>query len=166
MESRTGQTIDFGHPNLTDIRIQGELNPGLASNNKFSQSNRHPDLPDKQIVLSAFDKFISSPIYYHFPFIHPSLFPFTLEAAYENRCSEFSPDLSSAMACVFAFITFSDFMMERECLHNHISTQMYIHGAQHLLFGIMDGQATLDTIQALLMLVSQHAFHLSCLPAG
>jgi hypothetical protein len=78
-----------------------------------------------------------------------------METAYDNRLSKFSPDIPSARACIFAFISFSSFMVEGNSLGNSIESQRYTHEAQYLASEILDGQATLDGIQALLMVVSQ-----------
>lgn len=155
MESCTGQKIDFDRLNLASVRTQDQIVHDFASLKKHFRHHTHPDLPERSIVRSALHKFISSSAHRRFPFVHPGLFHYTIETAYDNQLSEFSPDIPSARACIFAFISFSSFMVEGNSLGNSIESQRYIHEAQYLASAILDGQATLDGIQALLMVVSQ-----------
>lgn len=155
MESCTGQKIDFDRLNLASVRTQDQTVHAFASLRENFRHHTHSDLPERSFVLSALHKFISSSAHRRFPFVHPGLFHYTMETAYENHLSEFSPDIPSARACIFAFISFSSFMVEGNSLGNSIGSQRYINEAQYLAFEILDGQATLDGIQALLMVVSK-----------
>ncbi|KAJ5755734.1 hypothetical protein N7533_005277 [Penicillium manginii] len=154
MESCTGQKIDFDRLNLARVRKQDQNVHDFASLKERFRHQPHSELPERDVVLSAFHKFISSSAYRRFPFLHPVLLPCTMETAYENRLSEFSPDVPSARACIFAFIAYSKFILEGNSSSNDIRSQGYIHEAQYLVSEILDGQATLDGIQALLMVVS------------
>ncbi|KAJ5096987.1 hypothetical protein N7456_007708 [Penicillium angulare] len=152
MESCTGQKIDFDRLNLASVRTRHRSVHELGSTKEYFRHNVHPDLPDRSVVLSAFHEFISSAAHRHFPFLHPGLLPYTLETAYDQKVSEVSPDIASARACIFAFIPFSSFIIEGKPLCNGSELRGFIQEAQYLVSEILDGNATLDGIQALLML--------------
>lgn len=158
MESCTGQKIDFDRLNPANLQRQSQADHSLASTRNYFQNQSHPDLPDKALVLALFQHFKSSPAHRSFPLIHPDILHHTVEAAYEGNLSDASPDSDSARACIFSFILFVAFLMEERSALRGLDLHKYMHEAQYLLCGVLDSRATLDGIQALLMVVSQEYF--------
>ncbi|RAH63874.1 fungal specific transcription factor domain-containing protein [Aspergillus aculeatinus CBS 121060] len=152
MESRTGQTIDFDRLSLNSPRRQSQSVGGLATTREYFQTHDHPDLPDRSKVLLVFQSFRRFWVHRFFPLLHPDLFHYTMEAAYENKASDASPDPSTARACIFAFMAFMNSWPFGQALPDDNNIQEYGYQAQYLLSETLDGAATIDGIQALLML--------------
>ncbi|PYI24584.1 hypothetical protein BO99DRAFT_438881, partial [Aspergillus violaceofuscus CBS 115571] len=152
MESRTGQTINFHRLSIENPSRHKLAVDGLASTKEYFQASNHPDLPDRSMVLSVFHSFRHSWVHRSFPLLHPDLLHYTMEAAYENRTSDASPDASTARACIFAFIAFIGSSPFGLAVTHDTNLQQYGHEAQYLLSEALDETASLDGIQALLML--------------
>ncbi|OGM41675.1 hypothetical protein ABOM_009962 [Aspergillus bombycis] len=152
MASCTGERIDFDRFCSLGLPWQRPQHCGFEATEQFFKRHRHPDLPDRNILFSLVTHYRSTFANRWLPFIHPTLFEYTVKAAYDHQPSTYSPHIPSATACVFAFMAFMGSSSSLTKSPMNIDGQKYGHEAQYLLSKIFDSLATLDGIQTLLMI--------------
>ncbi|KAE8407369.1 hypothetical protein BDV37DRAFT_279903 [Aspergillus pseudonomiae] len=152
MASCTGERINFDRFCSLGLPWQRPQHYGFEATEQFFKRHCHPDLPDRNVLFSFVTHYRSSFANRWFPFIHPTLFEYTVKAAYDHQQSIYSPHIPSATACVFAFMAFMSSSSSMTKPPMNIDGQKYGHEAQYLLSKIFDSTATLDGIQTLLMI--------------
>jgi hypothetical protein len=119
-------------------------------------ANKEPlKLPELSVLQAEIERYQASTFALFFPILDPSLFQSTINAAYYQKVSTASPAIASARACVFAFHALAIIVLGgSEHLPFHTSLQ-YAREA-HLHFpDIFSEAATVDGLQAILLLVCQ-----------
>jgi hypothetical protein len=127
-----------------------------TANNSAGDSHddsRHTPLPDKMTLLEQMEMYNLSAASQLFPIINPACFEYTIRAAYDLEPSDLSPGISSARACVFAFMAMSAFNTNYPHRDTIIDTDRYARAARDLLPEVFGESVTLDGLQTLLTLV-------------
>ncbi|CAG8148045.1 unnamed protein product [Penicillium nalgiovense] len=118
---------------------------------KYHPGNHIP-LPDKTLLLEQLEAYRASVFCQLFPIIDPGCFEYTINAAYNGELSDVSPGVSSARACIFAFMAFSAFFTIQPHLDTIMDVDELTQEAQELLPDIINESVTLDGLQTLVML--------------
>lgn len=124
------------------------------------------DIPDMDFVYSYIKLYQRSALCYAFPVIDVLLFDETIRRAYQRPQPVQSAKVDSAHACIFAFVGLvSSFNLERSTLST-IDVLKYAAEAQRLLSKTWQHSATLDGLQAYVMLVSFSFVLINLLPVS
>ncbi|GAQ45572.1 C6 zinc finger domain protein [Aspergillus tubingensis] len=110
------------------------------------------ELPERALLLEEVNLYLSSAYGMFFPVIDKVLFQQTVEAAYDGMSSSVSPGLKSAKVCVFAFHALALTVVERPGRFSHQPSTCFARKAYRLLPDLLSEAATLDGLQALLLL--------------
>ncbi|KAL4947239.1 C6 zinc finger domain protein [Aspergillus filifer] len=116
------------------------------------RAGHHIPLPDKTLLLEQLSVFRASVFCQLFPIIDPFCFEYTVRTAYNNDLSDISPGVSSAKACIFAFMAFSSFFTIQPHQDTIVDADELAMQAHDLLPDMFNESVTLDGLQALLML--------------
>ncbi|RAK95014.1 uncharacterized protein BO80DRAFT_369880 [Aspergillus ibericus CBS 121593] len=135
----SAQVSWWQHSPPTESTPQGLLSSGL-------------DLPEPAFLYEELKHYQSSTFGLFFPILDPSLFESTVRAACYNETSAASPGLSSAKACVYAFLALAPTVVHGSRLHRLKSSLEYACEAYRLLPEISKEPVSLDGLQTLLLL--------------
>ncbi|RAK84507.1 C6 zinc finger domain protein [Aspergillus costaricaensis CBS 115574] len=109
-------------------------------------------LPDQNHLYVEIQKYQASEFSLFFPILDPSLVTHTIQAAYYGQISTGSPCLSCARAAIFAFHSLALSVVHGDEDGALESSVRYAREAYRLVPEIIKGAATLDGLQAVLML--------------
>ncbi|BCS03027.1 uncharacterized protein AKAW2_61291A [Aspergillus luchuensis] len=109
-------------------------------------------LPDQNHLYVEIQKYQASEFSLFFPILDPSLVTHTIQAAYYGQLSTGSPCLSCARAAIFAFYSLALSVVHGDEDDALESSVRYAREAYRLVPEIIKGAATLDGLQAVLML--------------
>jgi hypothetical protein len=113
------------------------------------------DLPELSVLRDEIERYQSSRFALFFPILDLSLIEDTINAAYHQKVSTASPAIASAKACIFALHALAIIVLDgSEQLPFHASLQ-YAREAHRHFPDIFSEAATLDGLQAILLLVCQ-----------
>lgn len=113
------------------------------------------DLPNLASLEEEINSYRLSAVGMFFPIIEPSLFKDTITAAYDQMISSVSPGWNSARACIYSFHALALTVAGDTTNLSAQSSVRYAREAYRLLPQLLGETATLDGLQALLLLVSQ-----------
>lgn len=112
-------------------------------------------MPELSVLRDEIERYQSSRFALFFPILDSSLIEDTINAAYYQKVSTASPAIASAKACIFAFHALAIIVLDGlEHLPFHASLQ-YAREAHRHFPDIFSEAATLDGLQAILLLVCQ-----------
>ncbi|PYI05496.1 hypothetical protein BO78DRAFT_430633 [Aspergillus sclerotiicarbonarius CBS 121057] len=110
------------------------------------------DLPEPAFLYEELKHYQSSTFGLFFPILDPSLFESTVRAACYQESSAASPGLSSAKACIFAFLALAPTVVHGSRRHRLKSSFEYVCEAYRLLPEVFKEPVSLDGLQTLLLL--------------
>jgi hypothetical protein len=118
------------------------------------------ELPDRQAVEAHFNIFRTTLMQRVFPIVDPILFPDTIKAAYSH--SRLSAGRADVRACTLAFLAFSSILQVPEYKDRPlglppIDSEGLALKAQCLIPQVLREDASLEGLQALIIMVSRHA---------
>lgn len=119
-------------------------------------TNKEPlKLPELSVLRDEIERYQASTFALFFPVLDLSLFESTINTAYYQKVTTASPAIASARACIFAFHALAILVLGgSEHLPFHASLQ-YAREAHRHFPDIFSEAATVDGLQALLLLVRQ-----------
>ncbi|KAL4954409.1 putative C6 transcription factor [Aspergillus filifer] len=109
-------------------------------------------LPDLEFLYSELQHYSTSTFGSFFPILDLSLFGGTVNAAYYQRYSVSSPGTSSARACIFSLLALTALAVHGPRGLSLRYSDQYFREARRHLPGIFEEPASLDRLQALLLL--------------
>ncbi|KAJ5380621.1 uncharacterized protein N7496_003049 [Penicillium cataractarum] len=115
-----------------------------------------PSLPELSVLEDEIKRYQSSTFALFFPIIDSSLIQHTINAAYYQKVSTESPTIAGARACIFAFHSLAIVVLGGpDHLPFHASLE-YAREAHRHFPDIFSEAATLDGLQAILLLQRVH----------
>ncbi|KAL4780662.1 hypothetical protein BJX76DRAFT_38027 [Aspergillus varians] len=118
-----------------------------------ARDGNHPvSLPEIGRLRQLLDRYMKSISYQIFPVVNLACFEYTIRAAYGQDVSDISPGISSAKACIFAFMAMTSFVAGYSQEDAIMYTDKYAREVNDLIPHILADSVTLDGLQALLML--------------
>ncbi|PYH47041.1 Zn(II)2Cys6 transcription factor [Aspergillus saccharolyticus JOP 1030-1] len=156
VQSRTGEDKRFN--SLQPSQPQ-QSTPQLASSfsNTLHGYAGILDLPDRSVVDQYVRRFFSSFIRFIFPLIDSLLFKETVDLAYAPYQDPPTVEITSAKACVMAFLALMSMILRPQDNLPALDTDVYAVKAQNLLPQLMD-DVSLSTFQTMLMLTMNRVF--------
>lgn len=129
--------------------------PGILSTpaNRRHNGNQLASLPEIRTLRRRFERHQKSIFHQLFPVVNAECFEYTIRAAYSHELSEVSPGVTSAKACIFGFMALTSFLSGDPHENAIIDADTYARDSHKLCSEAIDESATLDTLQAFLMLV-------------
>jgi hypothetical protein len=160
IKARTGQAVSI--EKLSPARAPWEKERGQSFNTLLMNMNSLnpfdlPDLGTVRVYLEAYKR--SKVMRRIFPVIDPILFEETVRTAYRQSISSFTYGQASARVCVIAFLTFASRLPPVNDIVGAINIppidqDLLATRAQFLMPQVLQEPASLDSAQALTMLVS------------
>lgn len=163
IQNCTGENVDFDSYVLSWPPWRRRKMLDLEATRQHFAQNGHINLPDKQIVLQHVQAFCRSSLSRWLPVIDEELFLYTIQAAYDGDLTWYSPQRAGAKACIFAVMTFISSFLDHIKLSSSSDVSRYAYEAQSLLFDVLQGPPTLDSVQTRLILVGTARFCI-CFP--
>lgn len=164
IKARTGQAVSIDK--LSPARAPWEKERGQSFNTLLMNMNslspfELPDLGTVRVYIEAYKR--SKVMRRIFPVIDPVLFEETVSTAYRQSISSFTYGQASARVCVIAFLTFVSRLPPVNDIVGAINIPPIDHDllatrAQFLMPQVLQESASLDSAQAITMLVSQPLF--------
>ncbi|KAL4913021.1 hypothetical protein BDW62DRAFT_214539 [Aspergillus aurantiobrunneus] len=108
-------------------------------------------LPDISLLRQLLNCYVSSISGQTFPVVNLACFEYTIKAAYGHELSDISPGISSAKACIFAFMAMCSIHTDSSEAAA-TSIDKYAWEVHNLLPEILAESVTLDGLQAFIML--------------
>lgn len=148
IKSRTGEdvSLDWYLPEVLSIPA-----------NRMYDGNELAS-PDIKTLRQRLERHQKSIFHQLFPIINAECFEYTIRAAYSHKLSDVSPGFTGARACIFGFMALTSFLSGDPHENAAIDTDRYARATHRLCFEAIDESATLDALQALLMLVKAPLF--------
>jgi hypothetical protein len=160
IKARTGQPVSIDK--LCPERAPWEKERGQSLNTLLMNMNslnpfELPDLGTVRVYIEAYKR--SKPMRRIFPVIDPVLFEETVSTAYRQSISSLTYGQASARVCVIAFLTFASRLPPVNKIVGAINIPPIDHEllatrAQFLMPQVLQESASLDSAQALTILVS------------
>ncbi|KAL4758532.1 uncharacterized protein BDW70DRAFT_152449 [Aspergillus foveolatus] len=153
IKSRTGIALSLP----TTHHSPWEKPPSSTDNLDLWPNGTALELPTKPILKQYLDAYLSSLMHKVFPVVDSSLFPLTIQAAYQQRVPGHQSPNPSARACVFAFTALVSCLGQVDpgssvARPPPVPCREYIMQARRILPAIVQEPPNLDAVQTTLQL--------------
>jgi hypothetical protein len=153
VQYRTDENNSFHRLLLSSTPSQKEL--AKRTEYPYAELNNHRsvDLPDESIVDELVSIYDLSYLSLMFPVVDTSLFQETIKTVYQPSHITPPPTSVGAKACVYAFLAFLSFLGFEPKTSPIVESGTYALEVFRILPGLVHEMATLNSLQAVIMLV-------------